>query len=45
MKFGLYLEQNQITEWKEFYINYKKLKSLLKVFKNKYKNRQQKKNK
>lgn len=32
MKFGLYLEQNSVIEWKEFYINYKILKKILKIF-------------
>jgi len=37
MKFGLYLEQNSVIEWKEFYINYKMLKNCLNVFEIKYK--------
>ncbi len=37
MKFGLYLENNQVCEWKDFYINYKVLKKFLKVFAKKYK--------
>jgi SPX domain protein involved in polyphosphate accumulation len=40
MKFGLYLEENRIAEWKEFYINYELLKSFLKPFQIRYKKRQ-----
>lgn len=37
MKFGLYLEEHTISEWKDFYINYKYLKKLLKIFEKRYK--------
>lgn len=37
MKFALFLEQNCIQEWFEFYINYKELKNLLDNMKVKYK--------
>ena len=37
MKFGVYIEHNSVTEWKEFYINYKILKKFLKIFELKYK--------
>ena len=33
MKFGLYLLNNMVSEWHLFYINYHKLKKLLKAFK------------
>ena len=33
MKFGLYLLNNMVSEWRKFYINYHKLKKLLKAFK------------
>jgi hypothetical protein len=36
MKFGLFFENNQISEWKDFYLNYSMLKNLLKPFKNQY---------
>ena len=35
MKFGLYLLENMVSEWHSFYMNYHKLKKLLKVFKKK----------
>ena len=41
MKFGLYLEENRIAEWKEFYINYTLLKSFLKPFQARYKKHRQ----
>ena len=37
MKFGLYLEQNSVSEWRDFYINYRVLKRFLKLFEEKYK--------
>ncbi len=37
MKFGKYLEENSVSEWKEFYINFSLLKKMLKVFEIKYK--------
>ena len=37
MKFGLYLEEHAIFEWKDFYINFKLLKKLLKSLEYKYK--------
>jgi len=39
MKFGLYLEENSVIEWKEFYVDYKLLKTTLKVFEIKYKSK------
>ena len=33
MKFGQYLLDNMVSEWRRFYINYQKLKRLLKTFK------------
>ena len=39
MKFGNYLEENSVMEWKEFYINYNMLKSILKVFEHRYKSK------
>ena len=33
MKFGQYLLENMVSEWRLFYINYHKLKKLLKAFK------------
>ena len=29
MKFGIYLVENRIAEWKVFYINYESLKAIL----------------
>jgi hypothetical protein len=37
MRFGKLIKENEIKEWKDFYINYKSLKSLLKPFKQGYK--------
>lgn len=37
MKFGAYLEANTVPEWKDFYVNYKLLKKLLKAFEKRYK--------
>ncbi len=37
MKFGLYILKNSVPEWKDFYINYHELKSILKVFEVYYK--------
>ena len=37
MKFGLLLLNNMVSEWRSFYINYHKLKGLLKTFKKKFK--------
>lgn len=37
MKFGVYLEENLIPEWREFYINFQLLKHKLKPFVKKYK--------
>jgi SPX domain protein involved in polyphosphate accumulation len=37
MKFGLYLEENLIPEWREFYLNFELLKKKIKPFKKKYK--------
>ena len=37
MKFGLYLEEHIISEWREFYINYKLLKQILKLLEKRYK--------
>ena len=37
MKFGLYLLENMVSEWHSFYMNYHKLKKLLKVFKKNWK--------
>src|SRR5690348_5694138 len=37
MKFGVYLENNQIPEWREFYIDYQILKNLLKPLERNYK--------
>jgi hypothetical protein len=37
MKFGTYFENNQISEWRDFYINYEILKSLLKPLQRNYK--------
>lgn len=42
MKFGIFINQNQIPEWKEFYVNYNLLKQLLKPLKNQYKKNLQK---
>ena len=33
MKFGQFLLENMVSEWRLFYINYQKLKKLLKTFK------------
>lgn len=37
MKFGVYIEENSVSEWKEFYIDYNELKKFLKVFGKRYK--------
>ena len=37
MKFGLYLEEHIISEWRDFYINYKLLKQILKLLEKRYK--------
>jgi len=37
MKFGVYIEQHQISEWKDFYINYSLLKTIVKKLEKKYK--------
>jgi len=37
MKFGEYLEQEQVSEWKDFYINYSILKRIIKKLEKKYK--------
>lgn len=37
MKFGLYLEENSIPEWREFYINFELLKQKIKPFVKQYK--------
>lgn len=37
MKFGIFITQNQIPEWKDFYLNYTILKTLLNPFKKIYK--------
>ena len=37
MKFGLFLLNNMVSEWRAFYINYHKLKGLLKTFKKNFK--------
>ena len=33
MKFGQTLLENMLSEWSQFYINYKKLKKILKILK------------
>lgn len=30
MKYGVYLEENMVAEWKEYYMSYKRLKKILK---------------
>lgn len=37
MKFGVYIEENLVSEWKDFYINYSILKKLLKVLEKRHK--------
>ena len=37
MKFGVYLEENLIPEWRDFYINFELLKQKIKPFLKKYK--------
>jgi SPX domain protein involved in polyphosphate accumulation len=37
MKFGEYLQQHQVSEWKDFYINYNLLKQIIKKLEKKYK--------
>lgn len=37
MKFGEYLEQHQVSEWRDFYINYNLLKQIIKKLEKKYK--------
>ena len=36
MKFGQFLLENMLSEWSQFYINYQKLKKLLKTLKKKF---------
>ena len=40
MKFGLILIENRIVEWKDFYIDYETLKTILNPLKKKYEKRQ-----
>ena len=37
MKFGLFMSQNIVSEWTEFYLNYHELKKSIKFFENHYK--------
>ena len=37
MKFGEYLRQHTISEWKDFYVNYSLLKKIIKNLEKKYK--------
>jgi SPX domain protein involved in polyphosphate accumulation len=37
MKFTNYYENNIVSEWKDFYINYSLLRQLLKIFEANYK--------
>ncbi len=37
MKFGLFLQQNMVTEWEEFYIQYEVLKKILTPIEENYK--------
>ena len=40
MKFSIYLVENRIIEWKDFYLNYESLKAILNPLKKKYEKRQ-----